>query len=257
MRPLYHEDPPADSSSSEGEVASSEETSGSEHEEHEMNMKSKEESPPKAKKGSHSNAENGGSEEEKPEPKKSEGDDSKKVLFQRVWSEDDETAILKGMIDFTAKRSADPAVADMNEFHDFIKKSLQIGASKTRLSDKVRRLKKSSRKKINPTKPHEMAAFQLSKRIWGSGEPNSKGAAKSGQKVKSEALSSAVALAGIEMAEIDRKAGASASLSWPEYRVKHGLDLILESKKAEGEAKWEKLCLAELDLFVEKSIDQV
>lgn len=144
-------------------------------------VKPKEETPPKAKKPqpkpsatttrqstkrtkrSHSNAENGGSEEEEPESKKSEGDDSKKVLFQRVWSKDDEIAILKGMIDFTAKTGAGPAVANMNEFHDFIKKSLQIGASKTQLSDKVRRLKK----KINPTKPHEMAAFQLSKRIWG------------------------------------------------------------------------------------------
>ena len=39
--------------------------------------------------------------------------------------------------------------------------------------------------------------------------------------------------------------------------MKHGLNLILEPKKAKWEAKWEKLRLAELDLFVEKSIDQV
>lgn len=283
-RAPHLDDPPAVSSSSDEDEASSEEASGSEDDEQEVsdsNVKPKEETPPKAKKPrskpsatpsrqsvkrtkkSDSNAENGGSEEE--EAKKSGGDDSKKLLFQRLWSEDDEIAILKGMIDYAAKTGGDPAVADMNAFYDFIKKSLHIDATKTQLSDKVRRLKKkygnNLKKKYNPTKPHELEAFQLSKKIWGSGEPKSNGTAKSNQKGKSELLLSPAAPAEIEIAAIDRKAGPSASLSelirfdksLPEHVVKQGLDLISESKKAELEAKWRMLHIAEFELFVKKS----
>ncbi|EXB31415.1 hypothetical protein L484_014842 [Morus notabilis] len=284
-RAPHLDDPPTVSSSSDEEEASSEEASGSEDDEQEVsdsNVKPKEETPPKAKKPrskpsampsrqsvkrtkkSDSNAENGGSEEEE-EAKMSGGDDSKKLLFQRLWSEDDEIAILKGMIDYAAKTGADAAVADMNAFYDFIKKSLHIDATKTQLSDKVRRLKKkyvnNLKKKYNPTKPHELEAFQLSKKIWGSREPKSNGTAKSNQKGKSELLLSPAAPAEIETTAIDRKAGPSASLSelirfdksLPEHVVKQGLDLISESKKAELEAKWRMLHIAEFELFVKKS----
>ncbi|CAK9320964.1 unnamed protein product [Citrullus colocynthis] len=107
------------------------------------------------------------------DPKKSV-DESKK-LFQRLWSEDDEIAILNGMIDYSARKGADPAL-DMNAFHDFIKKSLHVDVTKAQLVDKIRRLKKKYRnnadrgkKGADPTfsKPHEQKGFELSKKIWG------------------------------------------------------------------------------------------
>ncbi|EXC23160.1 hypothetical protein L484_018291 [Morus notabilis] len=117
-------------------------------------------------------ASNGGGDEE--DSKKSSG-------FARVWSEDDEIAVLKGMTDYKAKKGADP-YADMGAFHDFIKKSLNADVSKSQLVDKIRRLKKkylnNAAKGENDedpvfSKPHELLSFKLSKKIWGIGAKKS------------------------------------------------------------------------------------
>ncbi|KAL2232310.1 UNVERIFIED_CONTAM: putative transcription factor, partial [Sesamum indicum] len=68
-------------------------------------------------------------------------DDSKKLLFQRLWSDDDEIVILKGMIDYVTKKKSDQ-VTDLNAFHDFIKKNLHVDVTRTQLQDKIRRLRK-------------------------------------------------------------------------------------------------------------------
>ncbi|XP_059435683.1 GLABROUS1 enhancer-binding protein-like [Corylus avellana] len=112
--------------------------------------------------------------------KKSTAGDEKK-LFQRVWSEGDEIAILKGMLEFAAKRGADP-ITDAVAFHEFVKKSLHVDVTKTQLVDKIRRLKKkynniaerAKKGKLLPvSKAHEHKAFELSRKVWGSTEePN-------------------------------------------------------------------------------------
>ncbi|CAN4092427.1 unnamed protein product [Withania somnifera] len=110
--------------------------------------------------------------------KKTATEDVKRQLFQRLWSEDDEIAILKGMIDYRSKKKADP-VADLGAFHEFIKKSLHVDVAKTQLQDKIRRLKKKyvnnagKEKKGKErifSKPHELKAYEISKKIWGSKE---------------------------------------------------------------------------------------
>lgn len=112
--------------------------------------------------------------------KKSTAGDEKK-LFQRLWSEDDEIEILKGMLEYAAKRGTDPTT-DAAAFHEFVKKSLHVDVSKTQVVDKIRRLKKKymnnaerAKKGKDPTfsKPHEQKGFELSKKIWGNTEdPN-------------------------------------------------------------------------------------
>ncbi|XP_038882180.1 probable transcription factor At1g61730 [Benincasa hispida] len=101
--------------------------------------------------------------------------DESKKLFQRLWSEDDEIAILNGIIEYSAKKGADPAL-DMNAFHDFIKKSLHVDVTRVQLVDKVRRLRKKYRNNVDrgkkgadPTfsKAHDRKGFELSKKIWG------------------------------------------------------------------------------------------
>ncbi|KAJ7968385.1 mediator-associated protein 1 [Quillaja saponaria] len=113
------------------------------------------------------------------EDSKKSGDETKK-LFQRLWSEDDELAVLKGMVEFKVKKGADSS-ADPNAFHDFIKKSLHVDVSKGQMMDKIRRLKKKFKNNVvkgknggDFTKPHEQKAFELSKKIWG-GERNNGG----------------------------------------------------------------------------------
>ncbi|XP_010241034.1 PREDICTED: probable transcription factor At1g11510 [Nelumbo nucifera] len=109
------------------------------------------------------------------------GDDAKKQLFQRLWSEDDEIIILKGIIDYSRK-STDPWT-DMAGFHEFIKKVLHVDVNKNQLADKIRRLKKKYKTNVGRgqggndplfSKSHESNVFELSKKIWGS-EDNAAG----------------------------------------------------------------------------------
>ncbi|XP_076893351.1 uncharacterized protein LOC143545323 [Bidens hawaiensis] len=110
-------------------------------------------------------------------------DDTKKQLFQRLWSEDDEIVLLQGMIDFKTERNGENPVADPDAFHDFIRKSLHVDFSRSQLLDKIRRLKKkymnnATKEKKNGedrhfTKSHEQKAYELSKLIW-DGDGNGK-----------------------------------------------------------------------------------
>ncbi|XVF01810.1 hypothetical protein REPUB_Repub04eG0121400 [Reevesia pubescens] len=93
----------------------------------------------------------------------------------RLWSEADEIAILKGMIEYKSKKGSDP-YADSSGFHDFIKKSIQADVSQYQLKEKIRRLKKkyttNAEKGLNGndpvfSKPHDQKSFELSKKIWG------------------------------------------------------------------------------------------
>ncbi|KAL9452683.1 hypothetical protein AB3S75_008469 [Citrus x aurantiifolia] len=110
------------------------------------------------------------------EEQKKPGEDTKKQLFQRLWSEDDEIVVLKGMIDYSTKKGLDPN-QDMQGFYDYIKNSLHVDVSKAQLVDKIRRLKKKFENNLGKgkkkgedrtfSKPHEQKAYDLSKKFWG------------------------------------------------------------------------------------------
>lgn len=154
-------------------------------------------------------------EAEEEEDGKKTGDDSKKQMFQRIWSEEDELGILKGMIDYSAKNGSVPYPnGDMNEFYDFVKNTLHGDFSRVQLTDKARRLKKKysnnvSRAKLgeDPTfqKPHEQRAFELSKKIWG-GEGNSVGVQQSnkanGKARKNQKPNKAVKVEDVEVLSV-------------------------------------------------------
>lgn len=106
-------------------------------------------------------------------------EDSKKHTggVPRLWSDENELAVLKGMIEYKSKKGLDP-VSDMGDFHEFIKKNISVEVSKNQLVDKIRRMKKKYLVNVekardngeNPvfSKPHEHKSFELSKKIWGS-----------------------------------------------------------------------------------------
>ncbi|XP_059661274.1 probable transcription factor At1g11510 [Cornus florida] len=215
---------------------------------------------------------------------KKTGDDTKKQLFQRLWSEEDEIAVLNGMIEYTAKKRADP-LADMNAFHNFIKNKLHIDVSKAQLSEKVRRLKKkyennaSKGKKggeRNITKPHEQKAYELSKRIWG-GEANSIGVVspkvnekeKKNQNLKSsraapspildansdpEVQNGEAKVDGEQKAKPARLFQFSKSIdsSLEDEIIRDGLELIGGSKRLELEEKWKQLRVEEVELYLKR-----
>ncbi|XP_047313966.1 probable transcription factor At1g11510 [Impatiens glandulifera] len=101
---------------------------------------------------------------------------AKKQLFQRIWNEDDEVFILKGMIEHGENEGIDPALLDMFSFYDSIRDSIQLEASRSQLTYKVKKLKKKFLKNleksydgINRTfaNDHDQKCYDLSKRIWG------------------------------------------------------------------------------------------
>ncbi|KAJ4980850.1 hypothetical protein NE237_031687 [Protea cynaroides] len=220
---------------------------------------------------------------------KKPGDYRKKQLFQRLWTEDDELAILKGMLDYYSKKGTDPS-ADMNAFHDFIKKSFHIEFTRIQLTDKIRRLRKKYQNNVGRgkdpvfSKPHEHKAFELSKKIWGAytandvvgGQTVSNGKlvnksrkTKNAVGSQSEAMQTSLEVRKVAVKdekEIDwsmyphlaetfltQKEGCMMHMPKLEDSfVKEGACLVGSSTLKELEQKWRNLRMTELDLFFKR-----
>ncbi|KAF2299853.1 hypothetical protein GH714_004831 [Hevea brasiliensis] len=192
-------------------------------------------------------------------------EDTKKQLFQRLWSEDDEIAVLKGIIDFTEKKGVDPA-KDMSSFYDFIKKSLHFDVSLSQLKDKVWRLKKKFENHIWGSEATSGGGVDLGVKSNG----KAKGAINS---LRGKSLAALKAELGVDVeketekvdkmeVELDRHSGLKQTVQFDksasvggmeEYVVKRGLDMLEGSKKAEMEEKWRQLHVAELELFLKRN----
>ncbi|XP_031264897.1 GLABROUS1 enhancer-binding protein-like [Pistacia vera] len=224
------------------------------------------------------------------EDQKKPREDTKKQLFQRVWSEEDEIAVLKGVIAFTTKKGMDP-YQNTNAFHDFIKKSLHVDVTRTQVMDKIRRLKKKYENNLGRgkkgedrtfSKLHERHAYDLSKKIWGNGSTsgvlelaakynaeakknqNQKGSseslalfkaelndgAKEGEKMDIDNDKKGSLSSEKEMLLFDKSVGMA---DLEEFVINQGLDMIGGAKKAELEERWKKLQIAQLQLFVERN----
>ncbi|KAL0300803.1 UNVERIFIED_CONTAM: putative transcription factor [Sesamum radiatum] len=211
---------------------------------------------------------------------KKSNDDSKKQLFQRLWSEDDEIVILTGMIDYAEKKKSDP-VADLNGFHDFIKDSLHVDVTRTQLQDKIRRLKKKyennkSKEKEGKdrtfSKPHEQKAYDLSKQVWGNesgkenggekivGSPKANGSVRKTQSKRVNAVEDGESedVKSMEAANSDltrlsaTKIVSSNDVSMDERILRIGAELFEGDKPVEGEREWQKLRLDEMEVYLKK-----
>ncbi|XP_020552877.1 GLABROUS1 enhancer-binding protein-like [Sesamum indicum] len=200
-------------------------------------------------------------------------DDSKKLLFQRLWSEDDEIVILQGMIDYVIKKKFDP-VADLSAFHDFIKKNLHVDVTRTQLQDKIRRLRKKYEnnkckekegKDRTFSKPHEQKAYELSKKIWGneSGKENGvekvmgngsalrKNPSKRPNTVENE---EAKDVKSVEVVNSDperllpAKRVNSGGVTVEERILRIGAEYFESGKGLEGEKEWKKLRVEEMEV---------
>lgn len=110
---------------------------------------------------------------------------TKKPLFQRVFSEEDELALLKGIFDYSKKNQVEPA-ADMNAFNKFIKSYLHIDVNNKQLAGKIRRLKKRYNNNLGKSLSkgsHELEMFSLSEKIWGEKKITGKKRKRGGEEV--------------------------------------------------------------------------
>lgn len=187
---------------------------------------------------------------------------SKKTGILRLWSEDDEIAILKGLIDCKSKIGCDPSV-DPAAFHDFIKKSLHIKVSTNQLKDKIRRLKKkylnNSKKGENGedpvfSRPHDCKSYELSKKVWDGDATVSNGVDK--PKTKSKKIINSTPLTKnpdeFDSSCVEKLLSHSVS-DLGESFVKKNLTLIENPKlKKELEDRWKKLKVAEMEVFLQR-----
>ncbi|KAF5730749.1 mediator-associated protein 1-like isoform X2 [Tripterygium wilfordii] len=199
-------------------------------------------------------------------------DSAKKQLFQRLFSEDDEIALLKGIIEFAAKKGKDP-IFFIVEFHEFIKKSIHIDVTRAQLMDKIKRLKKKFVNNVGKAKKgkdrtftnaHEQRTYDLSKNIWGRDETSGDAQAVDDGNVKSNGRvvkdtknveteregNARVKSRGGEAVRID-KSVSGAGLEG--YVLNEGLDLLEGEKRVELEKKWRTLQDAELELFARRA----
>lgn len=112
------------------------------------------------------------------EVKKISGDDAKK-MFQRLFSETDEVALLQGVVDFTSTKG-DP-YEDSDAFCVYVKKLIDFNATKSQIVTKLQRLKKKFANTVKKSlkkgkgedeivfpKDIDQKAFELARKIWGS-----------------------------------------------------------------------------------------
>ncbi|KAL2245408.1 GLABROUS1 enhancer-binding protein-like [Sesamum indicum] len=189
-------------------------------------------------------------------------DDSKKLLFQRVWSEDDEIVILQGMIDYVTKKKSDP-VADLNAFHDFIKKNLHADMTRTQLQDKIRRLKRkyqnNKSKDKTFSKPHEQKAYELSKKIWGNESGKENGVEKlmgNGSALRKNRGKRPNTVENEEAKDVNSdperllpaKRVNSGGVTVEERIWRIGAEYFESGKGLEGEKEWKKLKVEEMEV---------
>ncbi|KAJ6751132.1 hypothetical protein OIU85_001633 [Salix viminalis] len=189
-------------------------------------------------------------ESEKPE-------DSKKQLFQRLWTEDDEIALLLGIIDFTEKKGYDPS-KDMNAFYDFIKKSLHFDVSMTQLKDKISRLKKKFEN-------HVKGSIKANGRKYESGNTlNNNNKTANGKQLEASNPELGMDVREEDRVEVEMGRGSSVKSvlkfdsgvsvgRMEDYIVRMGLNFVHGTEKEKMEEEWRKLHVAELELFLKRN----
>ncbi|KAG8364618.1 hypothetical protein BUALT_Bualt18G0016200 [Buddleja alternifolia] len=196
----------------------------------------------------------------------------------RLWSNEDEIAVLNGMVDFKTQKGVDPN-ANMAGFHNYVKGKLMTEFSRDQLKTKISRMKKrffnALKKGENGedpvlSNPHEYMAFEISKKIWGGGVGNSEG----GKSVVNEnAKKEIVKEEKIEKGGVEREEDGEERDFWSKYPffsasfrnvggnfpslatsevglsfLKEKLSLIGNVKAKELDEKWKKLFLEETEL---------
>ncbi|KAL4581130.1 hypothetical protein LXL04_017339 [Taraxacum kok-saghyz] len=193
----------------------------------------------------------------------------KKPLFQRVWSEEDEIVLIKGMINYVDTKGKDP-MTDVNDFHEFVKSSLNVDVNNAQMTAKIRRLKAKFVNNVGKieqhgkvrslSNPHESKMYELSEALWGSKnasivscttkKANPKPPANQNQKPKANSNSGEVNVnvnGGLESV----KSGIGIPIT-DEDIMTRGLELLSGPKKVELEEKWNDLKVQQLKHFLKK-----
>ncbi|KAI3740833.1 hypothetical protein L2E82_31307 [Cichorium intybus] len=207
----------------------------------------------------------------------SENAGEKKPLFQRLWSEDDEIVLIKGMINYVETKGKDP-IADVNDFHEFVKSSLNVDVNNGQMTAKVKRLKAKFMNNVGKieqngkvrslSNPHEKKMYELSEKLWGRNSnknpalvscttkkvnPKPKANQKPKENPNSVVSNEANVNGGIESGKtvMHSKSGIRFPIT-DEDIMNRALELASGDKKAELEEKWNDLKVQEFKHYLKK-----
>ncbi|KAF1891850.1 hypothetical protein Lal_00016880 [Lupinus albus] len=192
-------------------------------------------------------------------------DSNSKPRSHRLWSFDDEVTILKGVHDFISENGSDP-YKSIDDFHNFIKKSLHVQASITQLKDKIRKLRQKFEKKSESpsfTDPHDSEIFELSKKIWGNAEAGYlNGALKKTVSDENKERENVKVVDLEKDAEIENDEEENETTSYlmkvfqlyglDKDVIKKGIKLLGDSKRMELKKLWKEVQSAESELHVRR-----
>ncbi|WZZ25700.1 hypothetical protein YC2023_009101 [Brassica napus] len=93
--------------------------------------------------------------------------ETKATCFQRIWSEEDEIALLQGIMDYKETSGLDPSNGERKALYDLLKPHISASVTSVQFFQKKRALKKKFKKDKNKgSKPNNHKLFHLSKLIW-------------------------------------------------------------------------------------------
>ncbi|GJX70407.1 probable transcription factor [Tanacetum coccineum] len=199
-------------------------------------------------------------EKESKKAKKTDEEDSKKPLFQRLFSEEDELVILKSMIDYKNENGIHGEITDMAGFYEIVRGLLRVDFSRAQLVDKVRRLKRKFNnnvgrelkqkkgKSISFSRSNEREGYELSKLIWGNGASSSTPNGVADNEVLMMDVDNSM-----DVNRFVKYGGSSNGPVLVEEIVKAGMELVDDSKRKEWEARWKMLKLQELELYAKRT----
>ena len=92
----------------------------------------------------------------------------RQTVSKRIWSEEDEFALLQGIVDYKETSGLDPFNGERKALYDLLEPHISVSVTSVQFFQKIRAPKKKFKKDKNKgSKPNNQKLFHLSKLIWG------------------------------------------------------------------------------------------
>ncbi|XP_033143097.1 GLABROUS1 enhancer-binding protein isoform X1 [Brassica rapa] len=179
----------------------------------------------------------------------------------RIWNEEDELTVLKGLVEYQAQKGNEPK-SNWGDFYRFVGGSITGKFSKEQVLTKIRKLKAKFIANMQKANTSKSEAFLLSKSIWGPQSESDQSAdhTKSGEEMANhEPSNNEVTKADFEGNEeswVVRDAFETmVSKGLSDYQKKLQLEKLMNlgsGKRRELSDEWKELCAEEVKLNIKK-----
>ncbi|KAG2251824.1 GLABROUS1 enhancer-binding protein-like [Brassica napus] len=179
----------------------------------------------------------------------------------RIWNEEDELTVLKGLVDYQAQKGNEPK-SNWADFYRFLGGSITGKFSKEQVLTKIRKLKAKFIASMQKGNTSKSEAFLLSKRIWGLQNVSDQSAnhTKSGEEMANhEPSNNEVTKADFEGNDeswaVRDAFETMVSKGLSDYQKKLQLGKLMNlgsGKRRELSDEWKELCAEEVKLNIKR-----